>query len=188
MKRVIIASQNPVKVNASKEGFLQVFSDTSYDFEGIKVASGVSDQPMSSQETYQGAFNRATGAQKSQPDADYWIGIEGGIEKVKGHLEVFAWIVILSNTQQGVAKTASFILPQKVSELVKQGYELGTADDMVFRKKDSKKSSGSVGILTNGLIDRKEYYVQAVVLALIPFMHPDLYTQASYDKDLLDQD
>ncbi|OJJ14222.1 inositol monophosphatase [marine bacterium AO1-C] len=188
MKQVIIASQNPVKVNASKEGMQQVFPNTKFNFEGINVASGVSDQPMSSQETYQGAFNRAVGAQQLKPEADYWIGIEGGIEEVQGHMEVFAWVVILGNQQQGVAKTASFMLPQKVSTLVKQGYELGAADDMVFRKKDSKKSSGSVGILTNGLIDRKEYYIQTVVLALIPFMHPDLYTQTRYNKDLLDQD
>jgi len=188
MKQVIIASQNPVKVNASKEGFQQVFPDISFNFEGIKVASGVNDQPMSSQETYQGAFNRALGAQQAQPDAHYWIGIEGGIEEIQGHMEVFAWIVVLGNQQQGVAKTASFMLPQKVSELVRKGHELGTADDMVFRKKDSKKSSGSVGILTNGLIDRKEYYIQAVILALIPFMHPDLYPQVRYNKNLLNQD
>lgn len=186
MKKVVVASKNPVKINASQEGFQQAFPHQLFDFEGVNVASGVSDQPMSSQETYQGAFNRALAAQQAQPMANYWIGIEGGIEEVKAHLEVFAWVVILTKDQQGVAKTASFMLPPKVSELVKQGIELGTADDMVFQRKDSKKSSGSVGILTNGLIDRKEYYVQAVVLALIPLMHPALYTEVNYGKTWLD--
>mgnify|MGYP001795818581 FL=1 len=137
MKQVIIASRNPVKINATQEGFQQVFPHTSLGFEGIEVASGVSDQPMTSQETYQGAFNRAMNAQQLQPKADYWVGIEGGIEDLQSHMEVFAWVVILSNQQQGVAKTASFMLPPKVSQLVKQGYELGVADDMVFRRKDS---------------------------------------------------
>lgn len=32
----------------------------------------------------------------------------------------------------GAAKTASFLLPDKITELVKAGVELGTADDQVF--------------------------------------------------------
>ncbi|EAY31547.1 inosine/xanthosine triphosphatase [Microscilla marina] len=185
MKKVIVASKNPVKVEASQTGFKQVFPQESFCFQGIDVPSEVSDQPMNTQETYRGAYHRALNAQQHTPDADYWVGIEGGVDFLQNTMEVFAWIVVLSPEQQGVAKTASFMLPPKVSELVKQGYELGIADDIVFQRKDSKTQSGSVGILTNGLIDRKEYYVQAVVLALIPFMHQELYNQTKYAKDLV---
>lgn len=185
MKKVIVASKNPVKLGASQEGFEQVFANEIFNFQGVSVPSEVSDQPMTTQETYQGAYNRALNAQKEAPKADFWIGIEGGIDVLQDTMEVFAWVVILSPNQQGVAKTASFMLPPKVSTLVKQGYELGVADDMVFQQKDSKKQGGSVGILTNGLINRKDYYVQAVVLALIPFMHDELYKQAMYAKDLV---
>lgn len=185
MKKVIVASQNPVKIDASRGGFEQAFASETYEFEGISVSSEVSNQPMTTQETYQGAYNRALNAQKQLPDAHFWIGIEGGIDVLQDTMEVFAWVVVLSNNQQGVAKTASFMLPPKVSKLVREGYELGEADDMVFQQKDSKKQGGSVGILTNGLINRKDYYVQAVVLALIPFMQDELYKETLYAKNLV---
>lgn len=185
MKKIIVASKNPVKINASSEGFQQVFPEKTFKFEGVSVPSGVSDQPMSTQETYQGAYNRAINARKQVTDADYWVGIEGGIDYLQDTMEVFAWVVVLSPDKQGVAKTASFMLPPKVSELVQQGYELGVADDMVFDRKSSKTQGGSVGILTNGLIDRKGYYIQAVMLALIPFINTTLYTKTHYTQDLV---
>ena len=41
-------------------------------------------------------------------------------------------------------------------------------------EKTQKKKDGAVGILTKGLITRKSYYEEAVVLALIPFVNKDL--------------
>mmetsp|Transcript_19881 Transcript_19881/g.28272 ORF Transcript_19881/g.28272 Transcript_19881/m.28272 type:complete len:236 (+) Transcript_19881:80-787(+) len=76
----------------------------------------------------------------------------------------------------GYGKTASFALPDKITELVRhQGMELGQADDLVFNRVNSKKGSGTVGILTNFMINRTEYYVHALKLALIPWIWPSLY-------------
>jgi non-canonical (house-cleaning) NTP pyrophosphatase len=58
---------------------------------------------------------------------------------------------------------------------VRQGMELGDADDAVFGRSNSKQANGAVGILTGNVIDRAELYEQAVVLALIPFKNPELY-------------
>ena len=77
----------------------------------------------------------------------------------------------------GLAKTASFALPPKISELVKQGMELGDADDKVFDRVKSKHGSGTVGILTDGLVDRSYYYEHALMMALIPWIRPDLYPE-----------
>jgi non-canonical (house-cleaning) NTP pyrophosphatase len=48
--------------------------------------------------------------------------------------------------------------------------ELGVADDIVFSRVDSKRTGGSVGLLSGGLIDRTAYYEHAMILALVPFM------------------
>ena len=53
--------------------------------------------------------------------------------------------------------------------------ELGDADDIVFKRVNSKHGQGTVGKLTNGQIDRTEYYVHALKLALIPWIRPELY-------------
>ena len=176
MINVVIASQNPVKVKCTEKAFSEVFKEEVFAFNGINVPSNVSDQPMSDPETLLGARNRAKNAQSAKPNADYWVGIEGGIaETDEGEMLAFAWISIISKHQNGEARTATFTLPPKIAELIHQGIELGVADDMVFKRSNSKQSNGAVGILTHDLIDRAEYYRPAIVLALIPFINPELY-------------
>lgn len=171
--KIIVASKNPVKIKATQLGFESYFN--SVKVKGVNMESGVSDQPMSNKETLAGARNRATNARIKISDANYWIGIEGGIEpNEKGHT-AFAWIVIVSADKQGESRTASFMLPPKVSALIQQGYELGVANDILFEKENSKQKSGAVGILTNDKINRTDLYKQAVQLALIPFLNSELY-------------
>jgi len=54
--RVIVASKNPVKVNASRAGFETYFE--AVDLESCEVDSEVSDQPMSDAETLDGGVPR----------------------------------------------------------------------------------------------------------------------------------
>ncbi len=175
MLSVVVASQNPIKVDSVKRAFSKVFQGTKVDVIPKSFPSGVSDQPMTDNETLTGAKNRAENAKNEHPKADYWIGIEGGVETKSSEMHVFAWVYILSENQMGKAKTATFLLPKAVVDLVNQGKELGEADDIVFNKSNSKQKSGAVGILTHDLIDRATYYEPAVVLALIPFVNQALY-------------
>jgi len=176
MKKIIVASTNPVKINTTEIGFAKMFPNIKFNIEGVSAESEVSDQPMSEEETLQGATNRAINASKKVPNADYWVGIEGGLEEINGEMEAFAWIVIKSKEGVfGKGRTGSFFLPKKVIELVKQGKELGEADDIVFGKTNSKQSNGAVGILTDDVLTRTTYYEPAVILALVPFKNPSLY-------------
>jgi len=175
MKKVIVASTNPVKIDAAQMGFAQMFPDESFDVQEVSAPSEVSAQPMSSDETLMGATNRARNVSKLVTEADYWIGIEGGIEDVNEELEVFAWVVVKAkNGKIGKGKTGSFFLPQKITELVRQGMELGEADDIVFGRTNSKQANGAIGILTDDALTRTTYYVPAVIMALIPFKNEKL--------------
>jgi len=76
----------------------------------------------------------------------------------------------------GVAKTAAFSIPQSVSDLVEhQGLELGDADDQIFGRTNGGNGTGTVGLLSKGLIDRSAYYEHAIILALMPWIRPDIY-------------
>ncbi|MFO7320765.1 MAG: inosine/xanthosine triphosphatase [Chloroflexota bacterium] len=174
MNRIVVASANPVKVEATLQGFQRLFPDQAFSVEGIEVESGVSSQPMSDEETLRGARNRAEAARAQRPEASFWVGIEGGVAEDGDRLLAFAWIVVLGRERSGSSRTATFILPEEVAALVRQGVELGHADDRVFGRTDSKRRNGSVGLLTGDVIDRVAYYAHAVVLALIPFKNPDL--------------
>lgn len=175
-QRIVVASRNPVKIQAALQGFQEMWPDTAWTAEGVSAPSGVSDQPMGDAETYQGAYNRVQNARQMQPEADYWVGIEGGnIRMADGSMEVMAWVVVQSLTQQGKARTAGFYLPQRIIDLIDAGYELGHADDIVFGVDNSKQTTGSAGLLTGGVMYRLRFYVPAVILALIPFKRPELY-------------
>ncbi len=174
-KKIIVASKNPVKINAVKNGFERMFPDIEFECEGVSVPSEVSDQPMDDEETFRGAFNRTENAKKAFPDADYWAGIEGGIDFIGKDMTCFAWVLVQSNEKIGKAKTATFFLPEKVADLVKSGKELGDADDIVFGESNSKQKTGALGLLTKNVISRMALYEDPVIMALIPFKNKDLY-------------
>lgn len=175
MKKIIVASENPVKIQAALAGFKRMFPDEKFAVGGISGESGVKDQPMSDEETLLGAENRARNAMKTCLEADYCVGIEGGVEQKGKEMYTFAWVAIVSKKIVGRGKTASFLLPSKVVKLIKNGKELGDAMDEIFKKSNSKQKEGAIGILTEGVIDRKTLYTPAVMSALIPFKRKDLY-------------
>jgi inosine/xanthosine triphosphatase len=168
-KKVIIASKNPVKIAATNAGFQRMFPKQAFVFEGVLVPSNVSDQPMTHEETRKGAANRAENAKSHSLDADYWVGIEGGVHQDEFGMQAFAWIEVHSSDKASQAQTAVFYLPEPIAKMVRDGIELGEADDIYFGRSNSKQKDGAVGILTHGEIDRKAYYEHAMMLALIPF-------------------
>lgn len=172
---VVVASRNPVKINAALDGFQRMFPHYHFTAAPLDVPSGVADQPMSDEETLKGAYNRVENAFAAQQEADFWIGIEGGVAKIENSLAAFAWVVVKTKDLTGKARSGLFFLPPAVQELIDQGMELGTADDIVFGHNNSKQKGGAVGLLTGHVVDRKELYEQAVILALIPFKNKTIY-------------
>ena len=177
MKKIILASNNPVKVKAVLNGFAKMFKDEVFDVETRHSHSGVGVQPMTDKETLLGAMNRVASVNQEFPEVDYWVGIEGGVEEMDGDLAAFAWVVIKSSSQESKGRTGTFFLPPVVARLVKEGKELGDADDIVFGRINSKRENGAIGILTNNVIDRAGLYEQAVILALVPFVQSHLYNE-----------
>ncbi len=122
MKKIVVASKNPVKINATLSGFQKMFPGETFEAEGVSVPSGVSDQPKNDAEIFRGAWNRADNASKAIPSADFWVGIEGGIEEKNREMESFAWIIIKGeNGKFGKGRTGTFFLPPRVAELIRQG-------------------------------------------------------------------
>ncbi len=170
---VLVGSKNPTKINAVKNGLKRVFYDRTISVLGHNVESGVPDQPIGYEETKSGAENRIKNLKNR--DADFYIGIEGGCVYVEKKLFAFAWVLTEDRFGYvGSGKTSMFQLPKKIQKLIDKGVELGEADDLIFKRNESKKKNGAVGILTNNLIDRTKYYEEAVILSLIPFINKRL--------------
>ncbi len=177
MPNVIIASTNPVKINCTKQAFEKMFPGVDLSFEGVNAPSGVSEQPIGTEETILGARNRAYGVRQTNPSADYWVGIEGGIitDEADNFIAV-AWVVILDKTGiESKASTGTFKLPKAMAEDIRNGIEMGAAADKLHGTTNVKQDVGTVGLLTDKVLNRTDYYAHAAILALIPFKNPKLY-------------
>jgi inosine/xanthosine triphosphatase len=175
MKKVIIASGNPVKINTAKLAFEKFFPEEQFEFIGIPAESGVSDQPMSNAETMLGAKNRVINAILKDGSADFYVGMEGGVEDIDNQLFSYSWIIVSDKSKQGIGKSASFKLPPKITELIKGGMELGDADQVVFGVENSKQKMGAIGLLSKGVVNRTDLYVTPTMFALLPFINKQLY-------------
>lgn len=169
VKKVVVASLNPAKINAVKSAFQSAFPHQAFEFIGISVESEVDDQPMSNEETRDGALNRVRNAKISQPGADYYVGLEAGIEDNV----TFAWMIIESDTHRGESRSASLMLPPLVIEKLDHANELGDVMDEVFGTENIKQKGGAISLLTQDLLTRSSVYHQALILALIPFTNPE---------------
>ena len=168
---IVVASQNPVKVEATRRGFEKMFPQVAFHVQSVAASSGVRQQPLSDAETLQGALNRAQHAAHLVPQAAYWVGIEGGVEERQGSMEAFAWVVVYTPRLLGQSRTGTFSLPAGVATLIRQGWELGPAVEELYGRSQVKHTTGAVGVLTDGVIDRVQLYEHAMVLALVPFKH-----------------
>lgn len=182
MKSVVVASHNPVKQRSVVAGFKRMFPRVDFDIETLAVRSSVRKQPVSNEETLRGAITRAKGANQRSVQADYCVGIEGGIEDGSDGMQAFAWVAIMSKDSIGKARTGTFYLPERIADLIRQGKELGEADDLIFNRRNSRLQDGAVGILTENAIDRQRLYEHAVVLALVSFKNPSLYFEDKTTK------
>lgn len=168
--QIIITSLNPVKIGAVEDACGRFWPDLRCEFIGCSVPSGVPEQPLGDDETWQGAHNRVMAAKIEQPTADFWVGIEGGIDTLHSQVSTFAWVVVHhSDGRVSQSRSTSLPLPKLVTELIDQGLELGHACDRLCNMQNAKQKSGAIGLLTRELYSRRSTYTQAVVFALAAF-------------------
>ena len=177
--KIVVGSRNPVKIGAAKQAFGTLFPSASLEVIAIDVDSGADDQPDSDEATRQGARTRALNSRQAEPDADFWVGLEGGVEIIDEQLMAFAWMSVQGRIGDvSEARSTTLPLPPAVKELIIGGMELGKANDRVFSTVNSKQAGGAYGLLTDGLFTREGIYAQTLIMALIPFVN-SLYPQWS---------
>lgn len=171
-----VGSQNPVKTACVREAVSEVWPLA--EVAGIGTESGVSAQPMTEEETFEGAVNRARSALTLLPDSSYGVGVEGGLVDQPNGMWAFAVVVIAGRDGfLSHGQTGRFRLPEGVANLIRhEGLELGHADDRFFGRENSKQKEGAIGILSDGRISRMTLYKPAVTFALLPLIHPEYYS------------
>lgn len=174
MYHVVAATTNPAKIKAISLAFDDVFGPNGYRVEGINVDSGVPLQPIGSIETRTGARQRVSHARQMRPEADFWVGVEAGIEDNM----TFAWMVIEHLQSRGESRSASLMLPDIILQGIRQGRELGDEMADLTGISNVRHQGGAIGIFTNGKLTRTSVYHQALLLALVPF-HNEIYQRSA---------
>lgn len=175
--KILVASENPVKIEAVEKAFSNYFEDLSVV--GIKTESNVPHQPINS-ETFVGAQNRAQKLfdlnTEKKLGADFFVGIEGGIELKHERWFAFGCMCVIdSYGNKSFGTSPHFELPENVTKRLLDREELGDVMDDIMKLENTKQKMGAIGFFTNGVMDRKELYVPGIIAALVPFNHPKMY-------------
>ncbi len=160
---IAVGSLNPVKIEAVRNVMERIYG--SVRIFAVDSKSGVPEQPFE-EETVQGAINRAKGAIGDHKMA---VGIEAGVfERYDGLYDVQHCAVIDSDGKITIGMGSGFRYPDKVAELVRNGKTVGEAMKEIYSGKDIGREQGAIGILSKGLLDRRELTEQSVLNAMLP--------------------
>lgn len=126
--------------------------------------SSVSSQPLSDLETMEGALNRARYV-LDKTGCAIGIGLEGGMMSIQDRMFVCNWGALVSEDQvEVVTGGLRFPLPEDMSEELLHGKELSEiiAKHPNQEARSQQHELGTVGLMTNGFVTRKDMYVQMV--------------------------
>ncbi len=173
--KVVVGSQNTPKINAVKAVFATYFPDEEVEIVGVGASSDVSSHPLSAKESIRGAKNRAANSATLQPDADYYVGIEGGLLAIDEKAWEIPWVVIAnSEGKSAVGMGAGIEMGPTILQAIRSGRELDVVlDDMGFGRLGN--ANGFYGLATNDIVTREDAIRQGVAFALARFVHPELY-------------
>src|SRR5207244_6746883 len=113
--------------------------------------------------------------------ADVAFGLEGGAILDGDNAWLTGYVVAITRDGRlGEAAWGRMLLPRVAAERLRGGEELGDIIDDVFKRRDSKRQAGAIGILTGGALSRTDAFAYPVAMACAPFRHPNLYGHASW--------
>jgi inosine/xanthosine triphosphatase len=179
--QVVVGTANRLKVQAVEAAFRRAFPRMRMRVRGVRVDSGVAEQPYGG-DAHRGARQRATNALARIPKADYAVGVEAGLVRSAAlgrWLDVQYVSVLDRDGGWSDAHGGGFYYPPSVLRAVRAGATVSEAVGPIARDRRIGSTIGAVGFLSHGSLDRRELTEQAVVLALLPRVRPELYEEGA---------
>lgn len=168
-----VGTTNRAKVESVSTVVNKCFPTQYHDVRAISVQSGVSDQPMSAEESQCGAVNRAKAALLAVPEADYGVGLEGGVEKIGSKWFECGWMAVLERktSRCGIGSSARFEMSETIMRpILEEKKELAEIMDALTGDTDLRSGLGAMGVLTGGHLGRAAAYEHGMIFALAPFL------------------
>lgn len=165
MKKIVITSTNPVKLNVVKRVTASLFP--SEVFEYIPLALELSGQEPIGKEMVKRQIQTALdGAVSQVPDAEYYICMEGSMVDDGENMDEVAYVTVRNNKGASVTSNcASSPVPKVIADEVRKGKGFAEAVDEFFKVDGTKQGGGFVSILTDGQINKEDHYFQPTMIA-----------------------
>ncbi|HEX9906848.1 MAG TPA: inosine/xanthosine triphosphatase [Thermoplasmata archaeon] len=172
--KVAVGSTNEVKISAVRNIFTQAFGLV--EIVGIDPKNDVGRQPMEEQ-VIRGSEERARSAIDGTK-ADYGVGIEAGLffnKQLGKYIDIQYCTIVDSAGRMTVGQGPGFEYPPDVVKAVLKGETVGDTMSKITGIERIGHKMGSVGYLSDGMIDRTSLTELAVLMALIPRIRKELY-------------
>jgi non-canonical (house-cleaning) NTP pyrophosphatase len=168
-----------------------------FEIVGREVPSGVLETPLSHAESRAGARNRADAlveiAREEKRAWRYFVGLEGGLDVVEPPdnaergvstprriVFLSSWAYVTDGTARGAfGQSGAIALPEPLAtEVIDNGISLSVAIDAFAARRGVRDAEGAWGVLTSGLITRRDSFRIAVINAFAPFFNAAMYASA----------
>lgn len=161
-RQIAVGSNNSVKIQAVKNALgnedIQVIS--------CAASSNVREQPLSNEETLQGAINRAQDCLK-RTGANLAIGLEAGVVFLQDQVYLCHWGAIVDLNQNTYFTNGPLILlPSTYRKALEEGKNL---EDIMHHSTGIENlgaKEGAIGVFTRNSLNREQILTQ-IVKALI---------------------
>ncbi len=172
--RVFVGSRNRVKVEAVRRVFKTHYREVRV--RGVPVEARLPDQPFGP-ETIDGAILRAKGALGK---SHFGVGVEAGLmwnEPIREYLDVQYCAIVDRGGRLTIGHGPGFAYPPKVMRRVKAGQTVEEAMEALTGIRGIGSKRGAIGYLSGARMDRTKLTEAAVLMALVPRIRSELYTQ-----------
>jgi pantetheine-phosphate adenylyltransferase len=173
---VNVGSKNKAKIWATRDIFLKIFKKV--EIHGVYVETKA-PEISTDDEAIEGAIERA---REAIQNADFGVGIECGLfinEKLESGFFVQYCAIV---DKRGVLTTGhgpGFALPESIVADLKGGFPVAEVIKVSLDIGEIEEEKGTVGHLSKGLTNRRNLTEYAVLMALLPRLRSDLYSELS---------
>lgn len=173
---IAVGSTNIVKINAVIAGVSHIWPEA--QVEGFETESGVSEQPMTDEETKTGSINRAIlalnmleqvhqGTLFGKGELMLGVGLEGGVDMTPEGLMNVVWCSVVDQEERIYSTSgARFLLPASIANPIVAGGEMGPVMDQLIKGENVKKKQGMIGVVTDGFFSRTDEYASIARLTI----------------------
>lgn len=175
MKKIVITSTNPVKLNVVKRVAAALFPAETFEYMPLPLETS-GQEPIGKQMVMKQISIALDSAVSQVSDAEYYVCMEGGMVDDGENMDEVAYVTVRNNRgASATSNCASFPVPKTIADEVRKGKGFAEAVDEFFKTNGTKQGGGFVSILTDGRINKEDHYFQPTMIAFSSLNRVDWY-------------